>query len=70
MPHERALLAAAGDAVDERLGDLEDVERERVQVAQRRVAGAEVVEREPHAELAQLAQRRRSCCGVDAARSR
>ena len=62
--HERALLAAAGEAVDERLGDLEDVERQRVQVAERRVAGAEVVEREPHAELAQLVQRRRARVGV------
>ena len=38
-----------GQALDERLGDLEDVERQRAQVAERRVAGPEVVEREPHA---------------------
>ena len=55
--HERALLAPARDAVDERLGDLQHVERERAQVAERRVAGPEVVEREAHAELVQLAQR-------------
>ena len=53
---ERRLLAAVGDAVDERLVDLEDVDREAADVVQRRVAGAEVVDRELDAELLQLAE--------------
>ena len=56
--------SASADAVDERLGDLEDVQRQRVQVAQRRVARAEVVERQAHAELAQRVQRRDAALGV------
>ena len=40
----------------ERAVHLEDVDREPAEVAQRRVAGAEVVEREPHAERLELAQ--------------
>ena len=56
MPTKRALAAAGRQAVDERLGDLERVQRQRVQVGQRRVAGAEVVERDLDAELAQLVE--------------
>ena len=37
---------------DERAVDLDRVDREALQIAQRRVASAEIVEREPHAELA------------------
>src|SRR5215216_6485585 len=40
----------------ERAVHLEDVDGEAAQVAERRVAGAEVVEREPHAELLELPQ--------------
>ena len=54
------------DFLDERLGDLEDVDREALQVAQRRVAGAEVVDREPDAERLELAAAARAspsvCC--------
>ena len=39
--------------VDERLGHLEDVDRQPLQRVQRRVAGPEVVDRDPHAERAQ-----------------
>ena len=46
------------------LGDLEDVERQLAQVAERRVAGAEVVERESHAQVPQRAQRRLAGLGV------
>ena len=42
--------AGHGDVVDERLVDLEDVDRDGLQQAERRVAGAEVVERDPDAE--------------------
>ena len=42
----------------ERAVDLQDVHREPREVGQRRVAGPEVVDREPHAELPQLAQQR------------
>ncbi len=38
------------------LVDLEDVDREALQVAQRRIAGAEVVDRQAHAERFQLQQ--------------
>ena len=47
---ERRLVRSVGHAGDERAVDLEDVDRELAQVAQRRVAGAEVVDREPDAE--------------------
>ena len=39
---------------EERLVDLEDVDREPVEVAERRVAGAEVVDRQPDAERLEL----------------
>ena len=46
------------DAGDERAVDLELVEREVAQAAERRTAAAEVVERHAHAERAEPAQRR------------
>ena len=52
------------DAVDERLGDLHDVHREAVEVAERRVARAEVVDRELHAQLLEVGQGRRGGFGV------
>ena len=45
------------EAVDERAIDLERVERQVGEVAERRVPGAEVVEHEPHAERLQRVQR-------------
>jgi len=48
------------DAVDERLVDLQDVDREPSDVVQRGVAGAEVVDRELDAELLQLRAAARS----------
>ena len=47
---QRAPSPSGVELVDERLGDLQRVERELLQVLQRRVAGAEVVDRDPHAE--------------------
>src|SRR3954471_12885517 len=47
----RVALAAGRHAVDEGLVDLERVDREAPQVAQRRVAGAEVVEGQPDPEV-------------------
>ena len=46
-----------GDAVDERLVDLQDVDREAPDVVQRRVAGPEVVDGEPNPELLQSLSR-------------
>ena len=51
-------------AVDERAVELEPVEREAAQVAERRVAGAEVVEHDPHAEAAQRGQHRAGRVGL------
>ena len=45
-------VAASVEAVDEGAVDLQQVDREAPQVAERRVAGAEVVDRELHAEIA------------------
>jgi hypothetical protein len=45
-----------GHVVDERAVDLQRVDRQPAQVAERRIPGAEVIERDPHAELAHLAQ--------------
>ena len=53
---ERRVGGLAAEVVDERLRDLEDVDREVAQVAERRVARPEVVEREPHAQVAQGVQ--------------
>src|SRR4051794_1432615 len=53
---EARFAPAGGQAVDERLGDLQRVQRQRMQVRQRRVACAEVVEGDLHAELAQLVE--------------
>jgi hypothetical protein len=47
---EGGVLGVEGDPVDERLVQLEDVEGEAAQVAEGRVAGAEVVNGQPDAE--------------------
>ena len=54
-PHEQRSRPAE-DVAHERAVDLQQVDRELLQVGERRVAGAEVVDREPHAEVAQPAQ--------------
>jgi hypothetical protein len=43
---DRALVRAAAQPVHERLGDLEHVDRQLLEVTQRRVTGAEVVDRQ------------------------
>ena len=42
---------------DEHAVDLHDVNREALEIAERRVAGPEVVEREHHADLLQVVER-------------
>ena len=49
---ERFIRAVADELVDERLRDLQRLDRELGETAQRRVARAEVVDRQPDAELA------------------
>ena len=51
-------------ALHERAVDLERVDRKLVQVAQRRIAGPEVVEIDFHAEVAQLAEQLRGLVGA------
>ncbi len=53
---QRRAVGAVADLLDERLVDLEDVDREALQVAERRIAGAEVVDGEPHAQRLELPQ--------------
>src|SRR5690606_31730073 len=55
--HDRLLLDVAGNALHERAVDLDLVEGEAAQIAQRRVAGPEVVHGDACAELAQRGQR-------------
>jgi len=54
---DRDVLAAVAGAGDERAVDLDPVEREAAQVAQARIAGAEIVHRDAHAQRPQLVQR-------------
>src|SRR3954447_9076950 len=53
--HDRVALALA-DPVDERLCDLQHVDRELLEVPQRGVRGSEVVDRDLHSELLQRAE--------------
>ena len=50
-------MGFVGEAVDEAAVDLERVDRESLEVGERRVPGAEVVDGQVQAEAAQLAQR-------------
>src|SRR5665213_906513 len=47
----------AGNVLDEAAVDLDLVERKALQVTERGIAGAEIVQRDPHAQLPQLMQR-------------
>ena len=49
-------LVGRSGAADEALVDLDLVERRLLQIAERAVAGAEVVEREPHSKRLQLGE--------------
>ncbi len=53
---DRGRGAGPGEVLDEGTIDLDLVERETLQIAQRRIAGAEIVERDANAQLAQLVQ--------------
>ncbi|MHC2438586.1 hypothetical protein ACVMB0_005961 [Bradyrhizobium sp. USDA 4451] len=53
----RGRARVAGDFLDEAAVDLDLVEREPLQILQRRVAGAEIVERDVDAERTELAER-------------
>jgi len=53
-PDDRCVVRLDEDLAHERLVDLEAVEREAPQIAERRVARAEVVDGEPHARAVQL----------------
>ena len=62
QPHHGAddglAVLAHQHVADERAVDLDLVEREVPQIGQRRIAGAEIVHRNPHADLAKLMQER------------
>src|SRR6266508_3653776 len=53
---ERGGVGAAGDLVDERLVDLEDIDGQAAKVAEGGVAGAEIVDRQPHPQAVELGQ--------------
>src|SRR5579859_7482048 len=55
-PNDRERIVARRKLAHERAIDLDLVEREAAQIAQRGIAGAEIVERDLDAELAQLEQ--------------
>ena len=55
--HDEAAVGVAVEVGDEHPVDLHDVDREPLEIAERRVAGSEVVEREHHAELLELVER-------------
>ena len=56
--HDRAVALVAGQALDEATIDLQLPDRDPLQVGQARIAGAEVVDRQPHAEPGQRLQPR------------
>src|SRR5690606_38401596 len=57
-------LRVLGDAADEALVQLEDVQRKALEIAEGGEAGAEIVQRQAHAELGQLAQAGKDLRGV------
>src|SRR4051812_27379219 len=61
---DRLVLVRADDAVDERAVDLEGVDREAAHVGERRVARAEVVEREAHPGFLEAVERGQRGGGV------
>src|SRR6185436_19773165 len=62
--HDFNVLSRLTDAADEGTVNLEDVHRETVQVAKRRVTSAEVIDAELHAEGFQPAQELRCRLGI------
>ena len=68
---DRARAVAGQQVLDEAAVDLELVEREALQIAQGRIAGAEIVERDANAERAQrMEQAQRRLAAFEEDRSR
>ena len=63
-PQDVAVALVLGDAGDELAVDLDRVDREALDVVQRRMAGAEVVEHQPHAEVLEVLQHGRRRGGL------
>ena len=62
--HDRDVGRRGIEVIDERLVEFQHVDRELLEVRERRVAGTEVVDRDSHSERAQLVQltaRERRC---------
>src|SRR6056297_3134134 len=55
-PGDRCTRLVVRDVADERLVDLERADRKALEIGERRVAGAEIVDREVDAEAVQIAQ--------------
>ena len=53
---DRGIAGARGNVAHERLVDLQCIDREALQMAQARIARAEVIQRKPHTHLAQRMQ--------------
>src|SRR5829696_1133559 len=64
-PGQLGVVAGVAEPLHERAVDLEDVDREPVQVAERGVAGAEVVDGQPRPQALELAQDRQDGLAVD-----
>ncbi|MNG30560.1 hypothetical protein D3C84_1161980 [compost metagenome] len=57
-------MGVVGEAADEGLVDLEDVQRQALEVTQGGIARAEVVDGQLHAEVFQLVQHRQGLFGL------
>src|SRR5512139_4101765 len=55
--HDGGVVGVAVEVAHERAVDLQPVDGEALEIAERRVAGAEIVDRQPHAERLQLPHR-------------
>src|SRR6267154_1557020 len=62
--NDRRRLRAAAEVHDEGAVDLDLVERERLQIAQRGIAAAEIVHRDAHAERLQPPQQRKAAIEI------
>ena len=60
-PHDAGRSVRLGDVVDEAAVDLDLVERKTLQIAERGIAGAEIVERDSDADAAKLMQNGKRC---------
>jgi hypothetical protein len=62
--HDGGRLRAGAEGVDEGAVDLDFLDREAGEVAQARIAGAEIVHGDPHAELVEAGERFENGIGV------